>query len=538
LSKALKEQTLNPFRGGDKLLPVLNLHARRPTIFTLTAALLFTLPWLNPFAQGPSPAVAPWLFSMAMAAGLMLLFAWRRHAQPAFAIEWRIKTAHAFGLALLVSGLVSSVLALLQYFGVEVLFAPWVNPADPGQAFANLRQRNQFATLTNLALAVLLLWALHFKPNALTGAVTALALASAALLAVGNAASASRTGVVQLLMLCALAALWGGWRVRLVRLIVVGAVVAYAAAAIALPYAAGFDWSAYGLAARLQAGDLPCSSRLTLWSNVLHLIAQKPWLGWGWGELDYAHFVTLYDAPRFCDILDNAHNLPLHLAVELGVPASLLICGGFMWWAVRQKPWAERDPTRQLAWAVTALILLHSMLEYPLWYGPFQMAFGICILLLRHQKLPEEAENSPKKAFKWPLAQILRALTAIILIVSSSYAAWDYRRISQIYLPPESRAAAYRTDTLNKIRSSWLFADQVQFAELLTTPLTRANAEWTFDTAAQLLHYSPEPRVIEKLIESAVLLGNDDEALAYLARYRAAFPEEHKLWAKAQSTPL
>ena len=48
--------------------------------------------------------------------------------------------------------------------------------------------------------------------------------------------------------------------------------------------------------------------------------ASSPWLGWGWGELDYAHYATLYDGPRFCDILDNAHNLPLHLAVELGIP--------------------------------------------------------------------------------------------------------------------------------------------------------------------------------------------------------------------------
>ena len=74
------------------------------------------------------------------------------------------------------------------------------------------------------------------------------------------------------------------------------------------------------------------------------------------------------------------------------------------------------------------------------------------------------------------------------------------------------------------------------FAELLTTPLILANAEWTFNTAKQLLHYSPESRVVEKLIESAVLLGKDEEALAYLARYKAAFPKEHALWANGRKT--
>ncbi len=32
-----------------------------------------------------------------------------------------------------------------------------------------------------------------------------------------------------------------------------------------------------------------------------------------------------------------------------------------------------------MAWGVLAIILLHSLLEYPLWYGPFQMALCQCV---------------------------------------------------------------------------------------------------------------------------------------------------------------
>lgn len=109
--------------------------------------------------------------------------------------------------------------------------------------------------------------------------------------------------------------------------------------------------------------------------------------------------------------------------------------------------------------------------------------------------------------------------------------------MSQLYLLPESRSAAYRTDTLEKVRGSWLFASQVQFAELMTTALGPANAEWTFQAAGALLHYSPEPRVVEKRIEAAVMLGRDDDALKHLALYRAAFPADHARWAKANSQP-
>ena len=183
-----------------------------------------------------------------------------------------------------------------------------------------------------------------------------------------------------------------------------------------------------------------------------------------------------------------------------------------------------------MAWGVLAVIMLHSMLEYPLWYGPFQVAFGLCVCIL------------------WPVADVqagtsgrfIRMATLRIsligaLLASIAYVAWDYHRISQIYLAPQARDAAYRDDTLEKIRESRLFKNQVRFAELTTTPLTRSNAEWTFQTAGDLLHFSPEPRVIEKLIESAVMLGRDDEAMFHLVRYRAAFPADHAKWRNRNS---
>jgi Virulence factor membrane-bound polymerase, C-terminal/O-Antigen ligase/Protein glycosylation ligase len=513
-------------KASDKLCRPIYSSAQVPAIFTFTAALLLILTWLNPFAPGPSPAVAPWLFSMVIAAAVVLIFVFRSVAEAEFQYTLRFESTKAFARSLLIAGCISSALALLQYFNIEAVLAPWVNPTEPGYAFANLRQRNQFASLTNLALAVLLVWAMRAKVAAHRKGLAVAVLAAAALLAVGNAASASRTGVVQIVLLCALFVLWGGWRRRLVQMILLVAAVAYAVAAIALPYAAGFDWLEHGLFARLQAGDAPCASRITLWSNVLHLIAQKPWLGWGWGELDYAHFIMLYDGPRFCDILDNAHNLPLHLAVELGVPIAVVVCAGFAWWVLCQKPWAERDASRQLAWAVLAVILLHSLLEYPLWYGPFQIAFMWCIYTL-WQKDSATFKFISKSRF----TQLIWAQAAIISIAFILYAEWDYTRVSQIYLLPEQRLPAYQEDTVLKMGSSWLFADQAQFAELLLTPVTPATAAWVFEAAERTLHYSPEPRVAEKAIESAVMLGRDDKALAYLAAYRAAFPAEHARWA-------
>lgn len=482
----------------------------------MLAIALLILPWVNPFAGGPSAAVVPWLVSAACAVVLWGHLLPRLGRAGASKSAWGSVAAAGW----LAAALISSVIALIQYFGLADHFTPLLGAPGPGEAYANLRQRNQFASLTAIGMASLI-W--------MSGPVKGrYAVPAMVLLAGANAASASRTGLLQMMMLMMFVAAWKGPEGRRrQRLCLMGA-GAYLTAALMLPslLQALTGASAPSVWGRLT-GDLGCSSRKVLWSNVLHLMAQRPWLGWGWGEMDYAHYITLYEGPRFCAILDNAHNLPLHLAAELGVPAALLLCGLAFWAIARAEPWRETDPLRQLAWAVLAVIGVHSLLEYPLWYGPFQIAAALCVALLW------PAQNGVANS-RPPL---LRYTVAVLALVAIAYAAWDYRRISQIYLPPEARATAYRDDILGKLRGSWLFRDHVLFAELTTTPLTRGNAQWTFDSANTLLHYSPEPRVIEKLIESAMQTGREEEAAVHLRRFRAAFPEEHRLWAARIGLP-
>ena len=435
----------------------------------------------------------------------------------------------------------SALIALFQYFGLASDFNPWMSQTQVGEAFGNLRQRNQLATLMSIGMVALIaLVALPQEPgqgSAGRRGIPWWALASALLLAMGNAASGSRTGLLQWLLMAALTAWWvlpGGRRLLMFAL---QALLAYGTAVLLLPWLLKLLTNVQigGLLGRLAEAPT-CESRKILWSNVLTLIAEKPWLGWGWGELDYAHFITLYAGPRFCEILDNAHNLPLHLAVELGLPATVAICGALSWMVWRARPWTETDPTRQMAWAVLAVIGLHSLLEYPLWYGPFQIAVGLCVMLLWRPKAVCKTSSPLKKQENLAIVQVFTALTATILIAFIVYAAWDYRRVSQIYLESSERDPSLRDNTLAKISDTKLFRNQFLFAQLGMTPLTASNAQWTYDTATQLIHYSPEPRVIEKVIESATLLGIDAEAVAHLARYKAAFPKESAQWLKARTS--
>ena len=497
---------------------------------TCGLSFMLVLPWLNPVATGPSPSVYPWIMSTACSAVL-----WLCRTQL---------TARLIASTWLLAAMASAGMGLLQYFGYAYFFSGWLHNTGLGEAFANLRQRNQFATLTSVGLlALLFLAAVQKKSSSETGQANVWWLfPSIALLALGNATSSSRTGMLQWCLILALTVLWATPRQRRLVWLSAGALTSYAMATLALPLVleASTGSPSGGLLARFV--EVPgCGSRRVLWTNVLHLIAEKPWTGWGWGELDYAHFVTPYSSERFCDILDNAHNLPLHLAVELGMPAAIVLCGAAVWWAWRNAPWAEVQPSRQMAWGVLAVIGLHSLLEYPLWYGPFQLAVGLSLLMLwRTFRAAAQSgddanpEHPSALVLNTQLARIADCIAVGVCLALLAAAAWDYWRVGQLYLPANERSQAYRENTPNKVRGSWLFQDQVQFAELTTVPLERQNAAQRYAQSQKLLHFSPEPRVIEAAIESAVMLGRDAEALFYLQRYQAAFPDSYAAWSKKQ----
>jgi len=185
-----------------------------------------------------------------------------------------------------------------------------------------------------------------------------------------------------------------------------------------------------------------------------------------------------------------------------------------------------------MAWSVLAVIGLHSMLEYPLWYGPFQLAVVLSLWLLWRN--PEEHVASVQASLS---VRVVTGAAVAALLVLCAFVAWDYWRISQIYLPPAARHAAYREDTMAKIQGSWFFKEQVQFAELSTTTLAPDNAAHIHELARRMLHFSPDPRVVEKVIESAVMLQQDEDALFYLQRYKAAFPAQHARWSAALKVP-
>jgi len=538
--------------------------------------LCIAMPWLNPFASSPSTAVLPLLVSWMLAACALLavvelplvktrwtltervvcalLLVWlaasllwvpqvvdraltaglvaslmcvwvmaavgRRAAVDEALLRWLV-------LGLLAAAVVSAVLGMLQYLGLARELSPWVNQPLKGDAFANLRQRNQFASLTSLGLVALLGWvAAQSKTQSMSRAGWGVALVLLNVLAAGVACSVSRTGAMQWVLVGVLMAAWG-WR-RATHdagfgkgfvWLCIAAPLLVAVWSVLMPWLALQTMGELGASMILrvtgQAQDYAsCGGRRVLWVNVLSLISQNPWFGWGWGETDYAHFMTGYSSLRFCDMLDNAHDFPLHMALEFGVPFAVAVMTLVGVWVLRRTPWHESRPWGVMAWGLLLVLGLHSLLEYPLWYGPFQMTLGLAIgflwapaLVFGAQALQEETKAPAQvETQEGPM------LVAAVLFIGCLYAAWDFNRVGQIYRQAASRDAAYRDNPLHHAKQSWLFKNQSDFAELTTQTVTADNAATIYPQALRLMHYSPEVRVVQRVIDSGKLLGHEAQA--------------------------
>ena len=525
------------------------LDAIAAPLALLAVAWPFVFSYTAPPLSNFWPVLGAWACMLLLAALAGARAAARRRAGPGIGRDGTEFFATQFALGLVFAAILAGGVGLVQYFWGDVGLAPWVQPSTPGQAIGNLRQRNQQATLLALG-AWALLWLVaqaqaQLRPgpaslgtrNWLLPFAGVLLAWSLAWIALASAATTSRTGALQWLVIVALLVLWRRSMGRLALALAVAGLILYLAWAWLLPGLL-LQWTGFqaeDLFLRFGGEGRACVSRRVLWSNVLYLIAQKPWTGWGWGELDYAHYMTLFPGTRFCLLLDNAHDLPLHLAVELGVPVALLACVAVLAWVWRARPWRETTPARQLAGGVLALVGLHSLVEFPLWYGPFQLAALFAVALL-WRGLPRF----------WERSALLRSGVALVwtgILGLGAYAGWDYWRVSQIYRPVSERASALRDNTIAKVSDTLFFADSVDFALLTSMPLTAitpANAAQVFALAQSLLHFSPEPRVIEPLIVSARVLGRSDVAAEQELRYRIAYPADYARWQRrenpAQST--
>jgi O-antigen ligase len=123
------------------------------------------------------------------------------------------------------------------------------------------------------------------------------------------------------------------------------------------------------------------SDRIAIWLEAWQMFLQAPLLGVGFGEFVWHHFLFSEQAPAVIrgGLYNHAHNIVMQVLAELGLPAALLLVGGIFAWLVRFLKAAAYTLEEWWLLALSSVLAIHSMLEYPLWYTYF---LGVAAILL------------------------------------------------------------------------------------------------------------------------------------------------------------
>ena len=476
----------------------------------------------------------------------------------------------AFCIGLVVAGIASAAIGVVQVYAPQWTDGNWIAYTSlPGRAVGNLRQPNHLSSLLlwSIVAAVWLgetrAWPRPFTP------LLALALLFVVVL------SGSRTGALGTLTLAA----WGVLDRRLSRPARVALIVA--PLAYALLWEVAIEWAhlsrhAFGGETRFSAAGDVSSSRFAIWSNTFDLIRTHPWFGVGYGEFNFAWTLTPFP-DRPVAFFDHTHDLPLQLAVELGLPLAAVVLLALAWalvWATRSAVAAGRVaavgtvPFDRAALVMVIMVAVHSLLEYPLWYAyfllPTAFAWGLCLarpqaragevavdslmpmtgpmewrrsttstpadvdappelapLAMPQETVPPEAARSPSAASE-PSGRPSRPLllASIALVLGGLFALYDYLGVVVIFAPPADVTSSL-AERIAAGRQSRLFAHHADYAAATTAE----HPSDALDAFSRAPHYLLDARLLEAWARALHEAG-DDERARYLARRLSEFHNE------------
>ncbi len=416
----------------------------------------------------------------------------------------------AFAWAWVMAGVFNIAIALVQVFAPGVPDGEWLAASGiPGRAVGNLRQPNHLSSLLLWhCIAVVALFELGRLRRVWAGVLLALGVFAVVL-------TASRTGLVSVLLL----ACWGLLDRRLSRSargLLMAAPLVYALSWLAMAQWATLTQHTFGGAQRLAEGDIT-SSRVAIWRDTLTMIAQQPWTGVGFGEFNLAW--TLTPLPlRPVAFFDHTHNLPLQLAVELGLPLATLVMALLLWalWCAGRAAWranGDAGTAQRAAVLMVVMIGLHSLLEYPLWYSYFLLpaawAWGYA-LQPSAGRAPAEDQAAPVAAR--PSRAVVAG--AALLAAGAVFSVVDYLRVAAIF--SASAGSKPLAERVADGQQSIFFAHHADYAAV-TAGLPVPDPERAF---ARAVHFLLDSRLMMAWANSLAERGKLDEASHIAERLR------------------
>lgn len=420
----------------------------------------------------------------------------------------------------LAGGELSAAVGVIQHYDIHTFLDDFIAAKNSAAVYGNIGQTNHFANHISLALASLIFL---FASRKLRIGV-AILLALPLLFVLPLSGSRSPWLYLLALLILSLLLLWQHGRANLqARKLVLAAALTLAGFAfmhwlVQLPWFAG-SLGTITPADRMfeQAGGT--AIRLYLWREAWQMFLQAPLLGVGFGEYAWHHFqlLEMFRNPEITGVYNNAHNLIMQLLAETGLAGTLPVVGGITVWLLSLR----RQPFDLALWwllALLAIIGIHSMLEFPLWYGQY---LGISAFLLG---------AGETRFLQLPLPRLGRLAMLLSLALLSGLMVMierDYRQLESI-MPAHDDVHKYLSNNdisvLQTLHQKTLLSPYVDFALASKMELNQEKLALKLMINQRVMQFNPSGPLTYKQAILLALNGEHEAALRQAERADSAYP--------------
>lgn len=466
-----------------------------------------------------------WGFALAIVAGATLVKqAYERTKSP-------LNILAPMWLAVILACVVSLGVVVHQWLDLSLLEVLVVALRPGHRPYGNLAQPNQLSTLFFLGLMGTAFLFEASRIGALAGTL------SAAVMCLGLVITQSRSALLIIVwLLIAFFFLRRRSSLRIHPAVPIAFTGAYVGLSLAWP--AINHWLLISDSAIRAIDRTTAGQRAIYWRSMLDAIADHPWWGFGFQQLNMAQRATALDYPATYGFFESSHNLVLDLMGWAGVPFALIVLGCAAVWFVGQ--W--RSVSDGMAWATLATLGVfgvHSMVEFPLYYAYFLIPAGIWVGALTaasraHVNMGGIPSWRPAVRALWSIVALVCA--SLFVWVSDEYLAWEedwrtatFEEMGYANTPPPATRKVVLLDQIG---------DFLWFSRYEAKP---GMSEQDLRRAERIAKRESNAMVMFKYAKVAAMNGDSKRALHYLLLYQSlhskrAYAQARKDWLNAAET--
>ena len=234
--------------------------------------------------------------------------------------------------------------------------------------------------------------------------------------------------------------------------------------------------------AQRATGDM---SRLAIWEQMLHAIADRPWFGYGWNQTSVAYALVSehFQGPVW---IRSAHNFIIDFVLWNGLIIALPFLAYFGYWGYQLHKQINSVES-VIGILMIGAVLVHAMLEFPQYYAYFLLPVGFILGLVQSQNINTKALTLSPNFMR---VGYLGAVLLCILIVR------DYA----VMVPKLNQSMRYE-NTPEKITNQ----DQVYLLEefnrriawIRMSPYSKANYQQLQEIQEMVLNYPTQYDVVK-----------------------------------------